>query len=318
LFDYIENAISVINSDDSFYIVTKYSTSYPQVLNKTRIFHGDPATKGAWAPNIFDVSNATNNPPRDSPYVPGALAAQWNDYGPNTTTFLEAYQSWRSYLPALADKQWGGRLTETEYTQIFETLQKKVPGQNLDRNVPSVGPTLLEYATFAGPNGTVIDVSGNGYDATTNCSVAADGTISIAGGCAVTIPLTSKGNDYTLSTTFKQTSSMPGPILTGPDSALWSGNGTSTQLMLYSAGNAWALNYSLPVDSWVDGALIARGNRTYFQVGDADAMEFLAHVGVNGERHEWAPLQVVAPLSLIGGGGWEAQIKDVKLVDYAV
>lgn len=53
LFDYINNGYSVINSDDSFYTVQKYSGSYPQHLNRTRIFHGDPAG-GAFAPNVFD------------------------------------------------------------------------------------------------------------------------------------------------------------------------------------------------------------------------------------------------------------------------
>ena len=100
------NGYNVINSDDHFYMVQKYSTSYPQMLNRTLIFHGNPAG-GAFAPYIFDPNNATNNPPKSTPYVPGHLAAQWNDYGYNTSTYLEAYYQWRDLLPALADKQWG-------------------------------------------------------------------------------------------------------------------------------------------------------------------------------------------------------------------
>jgi len=51
------NRYQVLNSDDAFYIADKYSGSYPQSFNKTRIFHGDPAGR-AYAPNIFSTMNA--------------------------------------------------------------------------------------------------------------------------------------------------------------------------------------------------------------------------------------------------------------------
>jgi hexosaminidase len=309
-FDYIQNNYSVINSDDQFYIVTKYSTSYPQVLNRTRIFHGNP-DGGAFAPNIFDQRNATNNPARDSPFVVGHLAAQWNDYGPNTSTYLEGYYSWRDLLPALADKQWGGNVSEEQYDQIFETLQAAAPAQNLDRRIPSKSATILDY-TFESNAGTVTDQSGNGYDAKTDCKVS-DGSVWITGGCAVTTPLTSKGQDYSLSFQVRQTSDRVGPIFTGPDSELRSGNGTSTALMLVSAGNAFALNYSLPVGEWVDASLIGRGNQTFFSVGKGTEMEFTTKVGVNGERFAWPRIAVVAPLQKFGGGEWEGELKSVKL-----
>lgn len=57
--DYIEKGYSVINSDDHFYIVNKYSASYQQQLNKTLIFHGNP-NGGAFAPYIFDPNNSSN------------------------------------------------------------------------------------------------------------------------------------------------------------------------------------------------------------------------------------------------------------------
>ena len=130
-------------------------------------------------------------------------------------------------------------------------------------------------------------------------------------------PLKSKGGEYTLYFKVKQTSKTPGPIFTGPDSELRSGNGTSDKVMIVSAGNAFALNYSLPVGDWVDAALIARGNQTFFRVSGKKEHEFLAIVGVNGERFAWAPLSVVAPIQTIGGGEWEGDLEDVKLVDHA-
>ncbi|KAK5126064.1 hypothetical protein LTR85_011419 [Meristemomyces frigidus] len=172
--DYIQNGYSVINADDHFYIVNKYSGSYQQQLNKTLIFHGNPSG-GAFAPYIFDPNNSTNNPPKDSPFVPGHIAAQWNDYGYNTSTYLEAYYSWRDNLAALADKQWGGNLTEMQYDSIFETLQAAAPAQNLDRTVKSKGSTVLQYefSSFApaasGSHKVVKDLSGNDYNGHTDC-----------------------------------------------------------------------------------------------------------------------------------------------------
>jgi hexosaminidase len=80
-FDYIKNGWDVINSDMSFYIVAKWSGYFPQQMNKTLIFNANPSG-GAFAPYIFDVTNATNNPPKDHPRVVGHIAPQWNDFGP--------------------------------------------------------------------------------------------------------------------------------------------------------------------------------------------------------------------------------------------
>ncbi|KXT11042.1 hypothetical protein AC579_7319 [Pseudocercospora musae] len=313
-YDYIKNGYKVVNSDDHNYIVQKYSTSYPQQLNHTLIFHGNP-NGGAFAPHIFDPNNATNNPSKDNPFVLGHLAAQWNDYGANTSTYLEAYHPWRAHLPALADKQWGGEITEDQYDRIYATLQCAAPAQNLDRRVPSKTSTIFSY-DFAHEGSLVGDLSENGYDAQTDCK-SSDGALHVTDGCKLMTPLTSKGGEYTLSFKVKQTSKEPGPIFTGPDSELRSGNGTSDKVMIVSAGNAFALNYSLPVGDWVDAALIARGNQTFFRVDGTNEHEFLAIVGVNGERFAWAPLSVVAPIQKLGGGEWEGDVKEVQLVDHA-
>lgn len=253
----------------------KWSASYPQHLNRTLIFHGNPLG-GAFAPYVFDPNNATNNPASDNPYVPGHIAAQWNDYGYNTSTYLEAYYSWRDLNAALADKQWGGHLTEQQYDDIFEKLQSSAPAQNLDRTITSKSSTILEYdftSTTFSRDGIVKDKSGNGYDGKTNCSIGRGGA-SFKDGCIISSPLTSKGRNYTLSFGVLQQTSNPAPLFRGPDSELWSGNGSSTKIMLISAGNAFALNYSLPVGSRTDASLIARGNQTFFSVNGGAEMEF--------------------------------------------
>ena len=181
---------------------------------------------------------------------------------------------------------------DKDYDALFAALQPAAPGQNLDRTIESKSDLILQY-TFSGAgwlrgwgsSGTVNDLSSNRYNATTNCSITTGG-MNFIDGCSVSTPLTSKGHDYTLSFSFKQTSKTPGPLFIGPDSELRSGNGTSGNVMLISAGNAFALNYSLPIGRWVDASLVGRGNRTFFAVDGTREMEFIAKIGINGEYFE--------------------------------
>lgn len=312
-YDYILNNYSVVNSDDRVYIVTKYSTSYPQQLNETFIFHGNP-NGGAWSPNIFDSTNSSNNAERDNPYIIGHIAPQWNDYGANTSTYLEAYYSWRNGLPALADKQWGGNLSQADYGIIFDKLQASAPAQNLDRVIKSKSSTMLHYNFNSTSQGEseVEDQSGNGYNGKTDCSVSS--ALEIRSGCSLTTPLESKGEDYTLSFSVKPSSGALGPIFSGKDSILQSSN---SSLDLVSGGYAYALNYSLPIGEWTQAKLVRSGNRTFFGANREPEMEFFGRIGVNGERFEWVSMAINAPLHSIGGGNWEGDISEVKLVDYA-
>lgn len=312
-YDYILNNYSVVNSDDRVYIVTKYSTSYPQQLNETFIFHGNP-NGGAWSPNIFDSTNSSNNAERDNPYIIGHIAPQWNDYGANTSTYLEAYYSWRNGLPALADKQWGGNLSQADYGIISEKLQASAPAQNLDRVIKSKSSTMLHYNFNSTSQGEseVEDQSGNGYNGKTDCSVSS--ALEIRSGCSLTTPLESKGEDYTLSFSVKPSSGALGPIFSGKDSILQSSN---SSLDLVSGGYAYALNYSLPIGEWTQAKLVRSGNRTFFGANREPEMEFFGRIGVNGERFEWVSMAINAPLHSIGGGNWEGDISEVKLVDYA-
>ncbi|PYH44571.1 glycoside hydrolase [Aspergillus saccharolyticus JOP 1030-1] len=262
-FDYIHNGYNVLNSDDAFYIVGKWSGSYPQYLNKTRVFYGNPAG--------------------------GHITALWNDYGPNATTVSEAYYSWRPVLPALADKQWGGDLLEAEYDEVFH----KIHGQNPDRRISSKGKRILEYH-FQNSSSTVADLSGNDYHGTIHGCQIQHSAIIFSDQCYLQTPLDSKGRDYTLSFSVKPTSSVPGALFTGLDSALLNGNGSISNITLVSGGNAYSLNYSLP------------GNKTFLRVSEGNgaqtSLEFLTRLGVNGDSLVWAPIAIEAPLARVAEG----------------
>lgn len=317
-YDYIMNGYEVLNSDDAFYVVNKYSGSYPQTINLTRVFYGAPNGE-PYAPNIFDTSNSTNNPPRDNPLVLGHVAALWNDYGPNATVYSEAYYAWREGLPALADKQWGGTLLEDEYNAIFNTLHAAVPGQNLDRSIASKSSTILSYSFRNQSHLPIVkDSSGNNYDGTTNCRIIED-SLALAPSCSLSTPLSSKGRNYTLSFSIYPTSQTPGAIFSGEDSTLFAGYESISNITLLASGNLYTLNYSLPLNTWTSASLIGEGNATYFVVQegnekDVKRMEFLAKIGINGEFFVWRDIAVEAPIATIGGGGFEGFIKDILLL----
>ncbi|KAK2007314.1 family 20 glycosyl hydrolase [Colletotrichum eremochloae] len=318
LHDFVNNGYDVLNSGDYVYTVGKWSQWYGPRLSLEFLFHGSP-DGSAFAPNIFDRENATNNVARDSPSLLGHIAPQWNDYGPNATTATEGYFQWRDGLPALADKQWGGEVAEADYQFLFSALQPFAPGQNLDRRIPSKGPTIVEYdfRQGQGNNGTTVqDRSGNNYHATSTCTRGNEGAI-LAASCRITTPLVQKGRNYTLSFSIKPTSDAKGAIFSGGDSGLWFGNGSVDAVMLFSGESTYALNYTFPVGVWTNASLIGRDTQTFLDVGKGEPMEFLTVLGWNGDRFVWAPIAVEAPLTTVGGNGFEGVIGRMKLVDDA-
>jgi hexosaminidase len=217
----------------------------------------------------------------------------------------------------LADKQWGGNISRSEYDTVVGKLHERAPAQNLDRTIESKSAIIVRYSfNQSSPNATadiVKDLSGNGYDGTTNCSISS-ASLQVRNGCSLALPLASKGEDYTLSFSVKPASGSIGPIFSGQDSVLQSSN---SSLDLVSSGYAYALNYSLPIGTWTQAKVIRNGNRTFFSADDSPKMEFITRVGVNGERFEWESMAINAPVHSIGGGAWEGDIGEVELVDYA-
>ncbi|KAM0086132.1 hypothetical protein ACKRZS_001588 [Fusarium odoratissimum] len=322
-FDFIMKGYKVLNSDFMFYISSKWHGYFGQTLNKTLIFSGDPSG-GPFAPHIFDTKNGTNNAPRDSPGVTGYIAAQWSDYGPSASTYLEAYHAWRNELPALADKVWGGNLLEAEYDSAFEKLIRIIPGQNLDRRVKSNTSLILDYhfsnVPPARPN-LVRDTSGNGYDAVNHGCKIHGSEVYISSDCYLETPLSSKGRNYTLSFWVYPESTKPGELFSGLDSSLHLGYGTNPNVTLLSGNNDYSLNYSLPTKVWTHVQLSGRGGSTLLTVFEKKVnrtMEFLVEVkpnrvsGSNGVMSIWRPIAIEAPLRRIGKG-FIGRMRDISL-----
>ncbi|KAJ4300934.1 hypothetical protein N0V90_003023 [Kalmusia sp. IMI 367209] len=320
LYDYILNNYTVLNSDDTFYVVNKWSGSYPPQVNVSATFIGNPNTGGGlWYPYVFDSKNSSNNPSPNESLVLGEVAPLWNDYGPNATVYSETFYAWKRGIPALADKQWGGNLTAAEFDTVLQTLQYFIPGQNLERSIPSATSTILDYTfdTKESSQTKVSDESGNEYHGTSDCSHAEDGPLLIDA-CSLTTPLSSKGRDYTLTLSLL-ISSLDSPtnatLISGHDSTLM----LTSNITLFQGGNYYRLNTSLPLNQRVDLDIIGRGNQTFAKVNNATEEEFLTKMGINGERFEWGPIAIEAPLSQVGGenAGWSGKLFALKLTRVA-
>lgn len=346
-YDYILNNYSVVNSNDDFYIVNKWAPpgGYLNHINVTKTFQGSP-DGGFWRPNIFDQSNATENPPASNGRVLGSIVPLWNDYGANASVYSEAYYAWRDGIPALADKQWGGNLSAASFAAVFETLHAAVPAQNLDRTIESVSPVIFNYTIVDSGdddsnaisnnnnvNGYVFaDTSPNAFAGATTCAITATDDdddrhlLALDGTCAVTTPHASKGRNYTLTLAALTVAALTSPtnatLVTGADSSLL----LTPNITLLAGGNYFRLNATVPLNEAVDLHVVGRGNRTFASVTAAargtvlvEEEEFLAVVGINGLYHHWAEIAVEAPLETIGGegSGWSGTLGGFSLTSVA-
>ncbi|KAL5402938.1 hypothetical protein PMIN03_010270 [Paraphaeosphaeria minitans] len=320
LYDYILNNYTILNSDDTYYVVNKWSGSYPPQVNVSATFIGNPNTGGGlWYPYVFDAHNSSNNPTRDEPLVLGEIAPLWNDYGPNATVYSETFYAWRRGIPALADKQWGGNLAANEFDAILEELRTYIPGQNLERPIPSVTSTILDYSFDEGyPTGSAVsDRSGNGYDGNSDCSRTEKGSLLVKE-CTLTTPLLSKGRDYTLTLSFLLSSlgnTTDAMLISGLDSTLM----LTPSITLFQGGNHYRLNSTLALNQRLDLSIIGRGNQTFARINNGTEEEFLTKMGINGERFEWGPMAIEAPVNKVGGenAGWRGEIYALKLKNVA-
>ena len=310
LFDYIKNNYSVVNSDDGFYVVNKYSGSYPQALNFNRVFHGNPADKSQFAPYIFDGANATNNADPSEPGVIGHEAAIWNDFGPTATVVSETYAALRLGLPALADKQWGGDITEAEYNATFEILHASIPAQNLDLDIKSQSPTILHY-DFGNLDGDCVkDQSGNGYDAKNRGCKVENSSILFDGECYVSTPLDIKGQNYTLAFQVRADGNDTFGCLFSND--VYALTVQNKAITFFAEGNPYSLNYTLPEGIWTYLELSGEAGHTYLKVDNGTQYEFTTTFDVSGTGIETKQIAIPVPLSEIGKG-FRGSMRDIVL-----
>ncbi|ATY60851.1 Glycoside superfamily [Cordyceps militaris] len=312
--DYIKNNYSVINSDEMYYVVMK-DGPYGRAINTSTTFTGNPDGHGPWYPHIFNLSDPRQNPARDNKLVQGAIAPLWNDHGANTSVYSEAYYAWRDGIPALADKHWGGNLTQHQYAAWLSKLRDRIPDQDLERRIPSKQGTVFSYDFRSVQGESVADRSGNQYDANTTCQATGDG-MTVSPDCAITTPWLSKGRNYTLSLTLRidtLSNDKNTTLVAGSDSALM----LTPNVTLFASGIYYRLNKTIPLQSWVRLELSAHGPRTFASAFDDKGRalfskeEFLAEMSYYGAPLRWHEMAIEAPIHQITG--WQGKVRDFTL-----
>ncbi|XWX02413.1 hypothetical protein V2A60_010450 [Cordyceps javanica] len=312
--DYIKNNYSVINSDEMYYIVMK-DGPYGRTVNTSTTFTGNPDGRKPWYPNIFNLSNPNQNPSRDNKLIQGAIAPLWNDHGANTSVYSEAYYAWREGIPALADKHWGGNLTQEQYSNWFSKLLAKIPNQDLERRIPSKHNTIFSYDLRKVKGESIADKSGNKYDAKTTCKAADDGIV-MSPECDITTPWSSKGRNYTLSLTVnvdKLSDDGNTTLVSGSDSVLM----LTPNVTLFASGTYYRLNKTIPLQSWVRLEISGEGPKTFASAfnekGDKlfSREEFLTEMSYYGAPLRWHEMAIEAPIHQITG--WQGKVRDFTL-----
>lgn len=312
--DYMRNNYSVINSDEMFYIVMK-DGPYGRTIDTKTTFTGNPDGRTAWYPNIFNVNETAKNPPRNHPLIQGAIAPIWNDHGANTSVYSEAFYAWRDGIPALADKHWGGSLTQSQYKERLTKLRSAVPAQNLARVIPTKGTTILSYDLTSGQSDTIKDSSGNSYDAKSTCKSSGK-TLNITPDCELTTPWPSKGRNYKLSLTLK-VDKVADPtnatLVAGGDSVLM----LTPNVSLFASGNYYRLNHTIPMGSWVTLELESKDTKTFASAKTDDGKslfsneEFLTVMSYYGQPLRWHEMAIEAPTHAVTG--WTGELKSMTL-----
>ena len=314
--DYIKRNYSVINSDEMFYIVMK-DGPYGRQVNTSITFQGNPDGNGPWYPHIFSLNDTTNNPQEDNELVQGAIAPLWNDHGANTSVYSEAYYAWRDGIPALADKQWGGELTEEQFHNFIGDLRKQIPAQNLERTIASKESTIFNYDLSKTKSETAKDSSENKYDAKTTCKSSKNG-LDITPQCKLETPLSSKGRNYTLSLLLKVDKledTTNTTIISGADSILM----LTPNITLFSAGIYYRLNATIPLNTWVNLEVNGIGPKTFAsattEIGDEifSKQEFLTSMSYYGQPLRWHEMAIEAPIQRVTG--WSGQLKTMSLTN---
>ncbi|KAI0322697.1 glycoside hydrolase [Amylostereum chailletii] len=315
-FELINTGYNVINSDDAFlYIVIKFSGSFPQQLNQTRLWQGANVDLGGiWDPHVFDRGNASNNPGVNNPLLQGAITPSWNDHGPTASTYLEAFYAVKMGLPVVMSAAWQSstrpnHLTEAQFLSSFATLAAAAPGQNLARQVPHSGKIIVEYDltnTSSTSGESVPDRSGNGYNAT----LVNDQLFT---------PLGSKGLNYTFLVNVSS-SLTSGVLLFGPDNTFgFAPVQGGTTLAFVSSNITYPLfDYTLPLQAtspWRQIIVTGTEEGTSVFVDGQHAGDFQVQID---DTATVAPMSFVVPAKVIGQMGatvsrfilWD-QVQDV-------
>lgn len=302
----VGDGYDIINSEDWWAYMSLKSdhmpilpAKYPQFFNESRVLNFANVQGWQWNPSDFNPVNKTMQLSSDESHNRGAILAAWNDNGPDASTQLETYYAIRRGVAVVGAKAWTGsrgvNITAETASESIDFFSPLIPGENLDRDIPSNG------------SGSLVSWSRQSTD---------DDAVSLGYG--------SKGMNYTL------TLSASGPFtLSGPDNTLsldgegnlvFTSDGWPYPLRSVSEPDALELDPGHPGRIWLNVSSsthevlrvetpimitvatdVLGGSRVWLNGSFAGRFEVFVFGGRN-TQFSWNQMAFVAPLETVRGG----------------
>ncbi|KAK6997302.1 glycoside hydrolase, partial [Favolaschia claudopus] len=298
----------VINSEQGFlYLDGKTSDDgqFPWELVGDLMWSGAPGG-GGWAPNVFSRTDGSNNTEPGNPLLRGAIMAIWNDWGNNATTPLEIYYQLARSFAVFAEKTWAGsgirstELSRDQFDSVYDILNAAAPGQNLNRAVPTQPNNMVfQYVNVTQPITTSFESVGPPYTLTFTVKPSASPKKS-----QISVPL------------FDGSSILApydgGVIFAGVDSKL---HMTQSQTLAFediTTHLLYPLPYTFPTDVPTRVEIHATQRYTYALIG-GKTYWWTTELDIWGYYMKSANMSFAAPAGVVGGFGFEGELRDVEL-----
>lgn len=257
------------------YIVPGANAGYPDRLDLASLY--DKFEVNNFAPSRnYGIGTAIM--PFAHPQTKGAQFCLWNDmtsFGGGFSWF-DLYDRFKAGVMIVSEKTWYGEKTEGQTAAQFmaraDALDDKAPKSNPGRVVDSQGDLAASYDfETLSASGTFTDVSGNGYDGSTNASLkqtAGRTALSFDGSQSASLPFDTIGYPATVSFDLYLDQDCPedAVLFEGKDGKLAANVKDSGKLGFERCGYQFSFEYSVPKETWVRITLVMDAKNTTLYV----------------------------------------------------
>lgn len=222
------------------------------------------------------VSYGENEIQPGHPLLLGAETTIWYDGKVGCSQF-DIFDRCKDQIMIMSEKNWYGKNTEGKTLENFlervETFSGKTPIANPARNIDSVSDVVAAY-NFAKLEGTtVLDISGNGYDATvTGLTVNSEkNALELDGEGYIALPFDSVGFPYSVDFSLSVSADTPknAVFFNGKDGTLYFNYDGTGKIGFERKGYKFIFDYEIPTDIMLNYTIQCKDEKTYLYVENA-------------------------------------------------
>ena len=214
--------------------------------------------------------------PKAHPQTIGAEFAVWNDMTSfkGGFTWFDIYDRFKDAVALVSEKTWYGSKTEGQTKEEFldrvSSVNNRVPYANPGRYVDTIGEITADYDFSTLKEGTVADLSENGYDAIVTGGKVVDGktpALDFNNDGYISLPFDTMGYPYTVSFKVKLDEITENTeLFSGHDGRLVANVNGTGKLGFERCGYKFAFDYEIPEGQWVTIALAGDRKNTNLYV----------------------------------------------------